>query len=101
MGFSNSRHHVVYNDAMARTQVYLGSEELAILDRVAEESGASRSELIRRAVHEAYGESSTAEKLRNLRASAGSWAEREFSGAEYVDAVRGDLDERLRRLGLR
>lgn len=91
---------MVYTSAMVRTQVYLGSEELAILDRAAEGSGASRSELIRRAVHQVYGEASTAEKLRNLQASAGSWADREFSGAEYVDATRGDLDKRLRRLGL-
>ena len=41
-----------------------------------------------------------AERLRALEASAGSWRDRGFTGAEYVNAVRGDLNERLRRLGL-
>ena len=35
-----------------------------------------------------------------LAASAGSWRGRGFTGEAYVDAVRGDLDERLRRHGL-
>lgn len=91
---------MAHNGVMARTQVYLGSEELALLDRAVEESGASRSELIRRAIRQAYGEASKADRLRHLEASAGSWADRDFTGEEYVDAVRGDLEERLRRLGL-
>lgn len=85
---------------MARTQIYLGEEELALLDRVARATGASRSELIRRALRSAFGEKTKAEKLRALDASAGSWGGRSFTGAEYADAIRGDLNERLRRLGL-
>jgi Arc/MetJ-type ribon-helix-helix transcriptional regulator len=85
---------------MGRTQVYLGDEELELLDRVAQATGASRSELIRRAIRSTFGEQTKAEKLRALAASAGSWRDRTFSGAEYVDMVRGDLNERLRRLGL-
>jgi len=86
---------------MARTQVYLGDEELELLDRVALATGATRSELIRRAVRTAYGEQTKAEKLRALRASAGSWKNRTFTGAEYEDAIRGaDFNERLRELGL-
>jgi hypothetical protein len=85
---------------MSRTQVYLGEEELELLDRVARATGASRSELIRRAVRSAYGEKTVAAKLRSLEASAGSWSERRLTGAEYVDAIRGDLDDRLRRVGL-
>jgi len=27
------------------------------------------------------------------------WRDRTFTGAEYVDAMRGDLNERLKRLG--
>jgi metal-responsive CopG/Arc/MetJ family transcriptional regulator len=76
---------------MGRTHVYLGSEELELLDRVAHATGASRSELIRRAVRSAYGEKSKADKLRALEASAGSWQSRRFSGAEYVDTIRNDL----------
>jgi metal-responsive CopG/Arc/MetJ family transcriptional regulator len=87
---------VVY---MGRTQVYLTEEEMALLDRVAQATGASRSELIRRAVRNTYGQTSKSERLRALADSAGSWRGRTFTGAEYVDALRGDLNERLRRLG--
>lgn len=85
---------------MGRTQVYLGDEDLELLDRVARATGASRSELIRRAIRSTFGKRTKAERLRGLEVSAGSWANRRFTGAEYVDAVRGDLQERLRRLGL-
>lgn len=85
---------------MGRTQLYLGNEELELLARVAEATGASRSELVRRAIRSTYGERTRAEKLRALERSAGSWSGRAFSGADYVDTVRGDLDERLARLGL-
>jgi Arc/MetJ-type ribon-helix-helix transcriptional regulator len=86
---------------MARTQVYLGDEELELLDQAARAVGASRSELIRRAVRESFGLKTKADRRRALQASAGSWEGRSFTGAEYVDALRGDLDERLRRLGMR
>jgi Arc/MetJ-type ribon-helix-helix transcriptional regulator len=91
----------MYSDSMGRTQIYLGSEELALLDRVAQESGASRSELIRRAVRSTFGQQDKADKLRALQASAGSWRGRRTSGADYVAARRGgDLNERLSRLGV-
>ena len=98
--WSRSRHTVVYSDTMGRTQIYLGSEELELLDRVARATGASRSELVRRAVRSTFGEPTKADKLQALEASAGSWRGRSFTGGEYVDTVRGDLDERLTRLGL-
>ncbi len=85
---------------MGRTQIYLGAQELAMLGDAARTTGASRSELIRRAVQRVYGDTPEAEKLKALEASAGSWSGRDFTGAEYVDAIRGDLDERLRRIGL-
>ncbi len=91
---------MVYSDVMGRTQVYLGDEELELLDRVGRATGASRSELIRRAVRSTFGERTRAQKLDALAESAGSWRDRGFTGAEYVDGVRGDLNERLRRLGL-
>ncbi len=84
---------------MARTQVYLRGEELELLERVGRVTGASRSELIRRAIQRTYGETSKADKLRALEASVGSWRGRNFTGTEYVDTIRGDLGERLRRLG--
>jgi len=91
---------VVYSDAMGRTQIYLGNDELELLDRVARATGASRSELVRRAVRSTFGQPTKADKLLALDASAGSWRGRKFTGSEYVDSVRGDLDERLSRLGL-
>lgn len=87
---------------MSRTQVYLGRDELELLERVSRDTGASRSELIRRAVRSAFGETGKAEKLRALEASAGAWRGPRASGAEYVDAIRGgDLNERLARLGVK
>lgn len=84
---------------MARTQIHLGDEELSLLDREAQRTGASRSELIRRAVRERYGHRGPTERLAAIRASAGAWADRDVTGEDYVDAMRGDLEERLRRLG--
>ena len=55
---------------MSRTQIYLGPSEIELLDRASRATGASRSELIRRAIHDTYGERSAAEKLRALR----TWA---------------------------
>lgn len=85
---------------MTRTQVYLGSEEEELLARAARISGASKSELIRRAVRKAYGDKTTQERLTLLRAGRGLWRDRDFTGAEYVDAIRHDLNDRLRHLGL-
>ncbi len=84
---------------MGRPQVYLTAEELALLDRVGRESGASRSELIRRAVRATFGAGDGSERLAAVRQAAGVGSDRPFTGAEYVDAIRGDLSERLRRLG--
>jgi Arc/MetJ-type ribon-helix-helix transcriptional regulator len=80
--------------------VYLGDDELELLDRAARATGASRSELIRRAIRTTFGETTKAERLRALDASFGSWRNRRLTGADYVDALRGDLNERLRRLGV-
>jgi Ribbon-helix-helix protein, copG family len=90
----------MYSDVVGRTQIYLGEEELELLDRVGRATGATRSELIRRAIRSTFGEKTKAEKLGALDASAGSWRARRFTGAQYVDTIRGDLNERLRQLGL-
>ena len=87
---------------MGRTQVYLGEDELELLERASQDTGASRSELIRRAVRTTFGERGQEEKLRALKASAGAWRGRRAGGAEYVDAMRGgDLNDRLARLGVK
>jgi Arc/MetJ-type ribon-helix-helix transcriptional regulator len=90
----------MYSGVVGRTQIYLGDEELELLDRVGKATGASRSELVRRAVRRVYRTELTLdERLAILDRTAGVWADRPFTGAEYVDAIRGDLNERLRRLG--
>jgi len=88
--------------AMTRTQIYLGDDERELLDRMSEATGASLSELIRRAIRSTYRRELTKEeKLEALRRTAGIWKDRPFTGAEYVDAIRGgDMNEGLRRLGL-
>jgi Arc/MetJ-type ribon-helix-helix transcriptional regulator len=87
---------------MSRTQVYLGEDELELLDRASQETGASRSELVRRAVRSTFGRQGKDERLNGLRASAGSWRGRRHTGAQYVEAMRGgDLNERLSRLGVK
>ena len=86
---------------MGRTQIYLGDEELELLDRVSRMTGASRSELIRRAVRSTFGELTRADRLNALEASAGSWRGRRFTGESFVDALRGDLNDRLHERGIR
>jgi len=87
---------------MTRTQIYLGDDERELLGRMSKATGASASELIRRAIRSTYRlELTTEEKVRLLESSAGSWKGRDFTGAEYVDAIRGgDMNEGLRRLGI-
>ncbi|HEV3311583.1 MAG TPA: CopG family transcriptional regulator [Chloroflexota bacterium] len=79
-----------------RTQIYLGPDDEDMLDREVRRTGASRSELIRRAIHRTYGVKSSSERLPLLRAGLGLWSDREFTGAEYVETVRHDLNDRLR-----
>lgn len=84
-----------------RTQITLDDEDVELLDRAAKATGASRSELIRRAIRTTYGSRSKDQRIAALKRSAGSWRGRNFTGADYVDAIRGDdLNERLSRLGL-
>lgn len=90
----------MYTDTMQRTQVYLSAEDVEALDRAAAQTGASRSELIRRAIRHQYATQSAEERIEGLERSFGAWRDRDHSGAEYVDAIRGDLDDRLSRLGL-
>ena len=70
-----------------RTQVHLDNKELAPLDRAARETGASRSELTRRAIRRTYGTLPKADKLRALEASAGAWSGRRFTDSQYVMSV--------------
>jgi len=91
---------VVYNNVVARKQIYLGDEEVDLLARAELETGASRSELIRRAIRFSYGAANVADRVGVLRTTSGAWKSRQVSGADQVESLRGDLDERLKRLGL-
>jgi len=88
----------MYGDAVQRTQIYLAAEETELLDRAERATGASRSELIRRAIRMVYGSPDQADRLAAFRASAGVWRDRKFTGAEYVDAIRSRDPDRIRRV---
>lgn len=89
---------------MVRKQIHLEEEDVALLERAARATGATHSELIRRAIREKYapgGARTKEERLANLMAAAGIWADREFTGDQYVRAIRsGDMNANLRRLGV-
>lgn len=90
----------MYSDIMTRTQIYLDPEDLKLLDRAAAETGASRSELIRRAVRNSFGSAGSSESLEILRDTAGSWPG-DDDGAAFVQELRsGGLNERLARYGI-
>jgi Arc/MetJ-type ribon-helix-helix transcriptional regulator len=74
--------------------------EFEILDRVARAACVSRSELVRRAVRSLPEQPTVADRIRALDSSSGSWRGRDFTGSEYVDAVRGDVGDCLSRLEL-
>jgi hypothetical protein len=76
---------------LRRKQVYLTRTELTVLDKESKKTGASESELIRRAVDRTYlGREglSRAERLRHLQVSGGAWSGRTQTGAEYVETRR-------------
>lgn len=86
---------------MHRTQIHLTEEDVELLDRVERATGASRAELIRRAVREQYGPTPSLEARKaRARQAFGAWQDRHFTGDEYVRAIRsGDMNANLRRLG--
>ena len=90
----------MYDDVVHRTQIYLDDDEVALLEQASRSTGASRSELIRRAVRTLYGAESAHARLAALRDSAGAWSSRTDTGAEYADGVRADLNQRLTEVGL-
>ena len=88
----------MYSDVVHRTQIYLDEQEVEALEAAATRTGASRSELIRRAIRAQYGERTVAARLDALRSSAGSWAATPPTGAQFVDSIRGDVNDRLDRV---
>lgn len=92
MASSDAEIQPMHSGVMHRMQIYLDGEETSLLDRAAARIGASRSELIRRAIRTQYGGETPAGRLAALRTSAGAWSGRADTGAEYVEHIRGDLD---------
>jgi hypothetical protein len=79
------------SDDLERTQLYLRRSQRVALDRIAEDSGVTQSELVRRAIDDAYlgrKRASREERLRIARAAAGAWKGRTETGAAYVERLR-------------
>ena len=91
---------LIYDDGMHRTQIYLDEHEVELLAQESARPGASRSELIRRAMRTQYGSDTPEGRLAALRSSAGTWSDRSGTGAEYVEDLRGDLSQRLEQVSL-
>lgn len=90
----------MYSDVVQRTQIYLDDEDAKLLARMSARTGASRSELIRRAVRAHYSGRTPEGRLAALHATAGLWGDHTGSGADYVGELRGSLDDRLTQVGL-
>ncbi len=90
---------------MVRTQISLSAEDVELLERVERATGASRAELIRRAIRDQYARlhrrgHTPEERAAAVRAAAGAWEDRPFTGPEYERAIRsGDMNANLRRIG--
>ena len=77
--------------------MYLSETELTLLEREIARAGATRSELMRRAIRARYRQVGVQARRDGIRSSAGAWKDRDVSGAAYVEAIREDLDDRLER----
>lgn len=87
----------MYTYIMTRTQIYLSDEIGATLDRLARQTGRTKSHLIRVALEQVYlGGCRQDDVLRALRGSAGAWQRRE-SGASYVERARSGRLARIHR----
>jgi len=90
---------------MVRTQISLSADDVELLERVERATGASRAELIRRAIRDQYARvpsrgHTPAERAAAVRGAAGAWKDRPFTGQEYERAIRsGDMNANLRRIG--
>lgn len=77
---------------MERTQIYLSEEEREALDRRAEESGQTRSHLIREAIAAYLQQPTKSELEQAIEANAGAWGKRseaaDVDGATYVERLR-------------
>jgi hypothetical protein len=80
-----------------RIQLTLTDEQHARLVAESRRSGLSHAELIRRAIDGAHSPTRPEQVLRALDESFGSWTERDFDGASYVDQLRSEIARRRAR----
>ncbi|MGI9112693.1 MAG: CopG family transcriptional regulator [Gaiellaceae bacterium] len=73
---------------MKPTQIHLGEEEVSLLDAEARATGASRSELIRRAIREAYAK----EQPRRRPRTIGIMASGRINAANDEEWLRAEFD---------
>lgn len=79
----------MYSYIMQRTQISLTAAERRALDAEAARTGRSMSALIRDAIQQTYGvERSIEDDLAAMEAGFGSWGERDYDGAEWVESLR-------------
>ncbi len=77
-----------------RTQITLTDAQYEQLKRESAHRGMSLAELVRRALHLAYGTQIDGADAA-LDASFGAWSDREFDGESYVDSMRPGMGRRL------
>lgn len=78
-----------------RTQITLSDAQYARLKEESERTGASLSELIRRALENSYRLPKMEDSRAALRDSFGAWGDRNFDGAKYVERLRRGMARRL------
>lgn len=78
-----------------RTQITLSDEQYKRLLDESRRSGLALAELIRRAVDRDYAPARPEDVLRALDESFGSWSDRAFDGASYVEGLRRGMGRRL------
>ena len=78
-----------------RTQITLTEEQYERLLVESRRTGLSIAELVRRAVDRRYGTRHQEMVHKALLDGFGAWSDREESGAEYVERIRGGAERLL------
>lgn len=78
-----------------RTQITLTDAQYVRLKEEAQTTGASLSELVRRALEKTYGVRPMQDARSALGDSFGAWSDRDFDGAKYVERLRRGMARRL------